>query len=79
MSKDYIKVVKNLSVAANTTVELPNGSFLHGIYAQTNANVLATLDDVYTIFFGSNQPPQFTVPVPIKSYKSSVVTTIIYS
>jgi hypothetical protein len=79
MEKNYIKTVKNLSVAANTTVALPNGSFLHGIYAQANTNVLITLDNVYTIFFGSNQPPQFTVPVPIKSYKSSVVTTIIYS
>ncbi len=79
MGKDYIKTVKNLSVAANTTIVLPAGSFLHGIYSQANANVLITLNDVYTIFFGSNQPPQFTVPVPIGSYKSSVITTIIYS
>jgi hypothetical protein len=79
MGKNYIKTVKNLSVAANTTIALPAGSFLHGIYAQTNTNVLITLDNVYTIFFGSNQSPQFTVPVPIQSYKSSVITTIIYS
>jgi|LakMenEpi03Aug12_release.lakeMendotaPanAssembly.Ray.scaffolds.fasta_scaffold4081006_1 hypothetical protein len=79
MGKNYIKAVKNLSVTANTTIELPAGSFLHGIYAQINSNVLVTLDGVYTIFFGSNQPSEFTIPVSIKTYKSSVATTIIYS
>lgn len=79
MATNYLCPAKSLSVAANTTISLPNGSFLHAIYAQGNTNTLITLNEIYTIFFGSGQPPQFQIPVPITSFRSSVATTIIYS
>lgn len=79
MATNYLCPAKSLSVAANTTISLPNGSFLLGIYAPSNVNTLITLNGIYTIFFGSGQPCQFTVPVPISSFRSSAATTIIYS
>jgi hypothetical protein len=79
MSKTYLKVSKSLSlVAGAASVPMPNGSFLHAVYAAGNTNNLITLDDEF-IFFGSNQPIQFTVPVPISSIKSSSNVTIIYT
>jgi hypothetical protein len=79
MHKTYLKTSKSLSlVGGAASVTLPNGSFLHAVYASGNTNSLVTLDDKF-IFFGSAQPIQFTVPVPVSLIKSSSNVTIIYT
>jgi hypothetical protein len=82
MATDYSKVGKLYNLTSTATIPITGASVIHGIYNGANANIVVTIDNVYSMHVASDSSIVFPNPISfsgVKTSASNATGVILYS